>query len=97
MASKSESESQSIAVIGAGIMGLSCARLAAMDPRVKSVTIYAKDFSPNVTSDGAGGKFHREECFCSRALQRALVIRELRPLQRSLFVATVRLRHTSYW
>lgn len=48
----------SVAVVGAGIMGLSSARLIAqLKPEVKEVVIYSRDFSPMTTSDGAGGEF----------------------------------------
>ena len=44
-----------VAVIGAGICGLSTAiRLQAADPSL-DITIFAETFSPETTSDGAAG------------------------------------------
>ena len=44
-----------IAVIGAGVIGISSAlRLQAVDPSLE-ITIIAEKFSPETTSDGAAG------------------------------------------
>jgi len=44
-----------VAIIGAGIMGTSTAyRLLLQRPNV-DMTIISREFSPNTTSDGAGG------------------------------------------
>lgn len=44
-----------VVIIGAGIMGLSTAYLLKKSHTEVEVTIIAKSFSPNTTSDGAAG------------------------------------------
>ncbi len=45
-------ESQNVAVLGCGVIGLSTARL--LQQRGKTVTIYARDLPPNTTSNASG-------------------------------------------
>ena len=50
-----------IAVIGAGIIGLSSAYVLKTFDDHLDVTLFAEKFSPNTTSDGAAGIFKIDE------------------------------------
>ena len=66
---------QKVAVLGAGVMGLAVASL--LRPLNLEVSIYAKDFPPNTTSDVAGGQWapsmvnHNDTTQFNRILRRA--------------------------
>lgn len=55
-----------VAVIGAGALGLTCAKLA--QEAGYTVTIYAADLPPETTSNIAGGQVHPASLFSSRAV-----------------------------
>ena len=46
-----------VAIVGAGVMGLSCADVIQEKYPHVQVTIFAEKFSPATTSDGAAGLF----------------------------------------
>lgn len=54
---------KNIAILGAGIVGLSTAdRLLELNPK-QSITVIAENFLKETTSDGAGGLFRPDDRF----------------------------------
>jgi len=68
-------QNQDVAVLGAGVMGLTAASL--LSERQLKVTVYAKDFPPHTTSNVAGGQWapslveHNDSQQFDRILRRA--------------------------
>jgi hypothetical protein len=71
---------EEVAVLGGGVMGLTAAAILA--ERAFNVTIFAKDFPPNTTSDVAGGQWapasvnHKDKAQFERILRNAYNMHE---------------------